>query len=158
MKIEIYNRSGLEKKSISGFLPDTSVIRITDVNEEPVKLVHHPRYLLELSFDDIHSKEDVFHDSRRFALNLNSREQAEQLADFVYQYKNETACLICQCRWGYSRSAAVAAALREHFYQDRMEIFLDERYYPNIYVFRQTFQALNRLSVEKQDNFFMDKP
>ena len=101
MKIEIYNRSGLEKKSISGFLPDTSVIRITDVNEEPVKLVHHPRYLLELSFDDIHSKEDVFHDSRKFALNLYSREQAEQLADFVYQYKNETACLICQCRWGY---------------------------------------------------------
>ena len=146
MRIQIHDRGELEKQAVSGFLPNTSVISITDVNEEPVKLAHSPRYLLELSFDDISSESDVFNDSRRMALNLYSKEQAEQLADFVYEHKNETENIICQCRWGYSRSAAVAAALKEHFYNDGMEIILDERYYPNIYVFRQTLQALNRIS------------
>ena len=148
MRIQIHDRGELEKQAVSGFLPNTSVISITDVNEEPVKLAHSPRYLLELSFDDISSKADVFNDSRRMALNLYSKEQAEQLADFVYEHKDETENIICQCRWGYSRSAAVAAALKEHFYNDGVEIFLDEQYYPNIYVFRQTLQALNRISVK----------
>lgn len=146
MRIQIHSRGELEKQAVSGFLPNTSVISITDVNEEPVKLAHSPRYLLELSFDDISSKADVFNDSRRLALNLYSKEQAEQLAEFVYEHKDETENIICQCRWGYSRSAAVAAALKEHFYNDGVEIFLDEQYYPNIYVFRQTLQALNRIS------------
>ena len=145
MKIEICNRRELEKKDKVGFLANTSVISITDVGEPPVMLINTPQHILNLSFDDINSKADSFYDSRRFTLNLFSKEQAEQLAAFVYEYKDETEHFICQCRWGYSRSAAVAAALREHFYNDGMKIFLDEQYYPNIYVFRQTLKALDSL-------------
>lgn len=146
MRIKICSRSVLEKMSESGFEQGTAVISITDADEAMVILQNQPDFLLRLSFDDIHSLDDAFGDARKLALNLFSREQADQLAEFIYMHKKEIKSIICQCRWGYSRSAAVASALEEHFYNSGIEIFMDERYYPNVYVFRQTLQALRRIS------------
>ena len=36
--------------------------------------------------------------------------------------------------------------MREYFFQSGMEIFFDEEYYPNLYVFRETLKALKRIS------------
>ena len=146
MKIKICSRSALEKMSGSGFGPRTAVISITDVNEKEVRFYREPDFLLRLCFDDINSPFDMYGDARKLAVNLFSREQADQLAEFVFYCKDHIDTLICQCRWGYSRSAAVASALEEFFYNSGMKIFMDERYYPNVYVFRQTLQALRRAS------------
>ena len=146
MKIKICSRSVLEKMSGSGFGPRTAVISITDVNEKEVRFYREPDFLLRLCFDDINSPFDMYGDARKLAVNLFSREQADQLAEFVFHCKDHIDILICQCRWGYSRSAAVAAAVREYFFQSGMEIFFDEEYYPNLYVFRETLKALKRIS------------
>lgn len=146
MKIKICSRSVLEKMSGSGFWPRTAVISITDVNEKEVRFYREPDFLLRLCFDDINSPFDMYGDARKLAVNLFSREQADQLAEFVFHCKDYIDILICQCRWGYSRSAAVAAAVREYFFQSGMEIFFDEEYYPNLYVFRETLKALKRIS------------
>lgn len=64
------------------------------------------------------------------------------MARFVYDHLD---CLfLCQCCYGSSRSAAVAAALLEHFEKRGMAIFRDDRYYPNLYIFRLTLQALEQ--------------
>ena len=73
-------------------------------------------------------------------------EISESWLSLCFRCKDHIDILICQCRWGYSRSAAVAAAVREYFFQSGMEIFSDEEYYPNLYVFRETLKALKRLS------------
>ena len=146
MKIKICSRSVLEKMSGSGFWPRTAVISITDVNEKEVRFYREPDFLLRLCFDDINSPFDMYGDARKLAVNLFSREQADQLAEFVFHCKDHIDILICQCRLGYYRSAAVAAAVREYFFQSGMEIFFDEEYYPNLYVFRETLKALKRIS------------
>lgn len=146
MKIKICSRSVLEKMSESGFELRTAVISITDVDEKEVGFYREPDFLLRLCFDDINSSFDINGASRKQSVNLFSREQADQLAGFVFHCKDHIDILICQCRWGYSRSAAVAAAVREYFFQSGMEIFSDEEYYPNLYVFRETLKALKRIS------------
>ena len=146
MKIKICSRAVLEKMSGSGFDPHTAVISITDVDEKEVGFYREPEFLLRLCFDDINSPFDMYGDSRKLALNLFSREQADQIAEFVFCCKDHIDTLICQCRWGYSRSAAVAAAVKEYFFHEGMEIFSDEEYYPNLYVFRETLKALKRTS------------
>ena len=146
MKIKICSRSILEKMSGSGFEPRTAVISITDVEEKEVGFYKEPEFLLRLCFDDINNPFDMYGDSRELAVNLFSREQADQIAEFVFCCKDHIDTLICQCRWGYSRSAAVAAAVREYFFHEGMEIFSDEGYYPNLYVFRETLKALKRMS------------
>ena len=146
MKIKICSRAVLEKMSGSGFDPHTAVISITDVDEKEVGFYREPEFLLRLCFDDIDSPFDMYGDSRKLALNLFSREQADQIAEFVFHCKDHIDTLICQCRWGYSRSSAVATAVKEYFFHEGMEIFSDEGYYPNLYVFRETLKALKRMS------------
>ena len=144
MKIKICSQSVLEKMSGSGFEPRTAVISITDVEEKEVGFYKEPEFLLRLCFDDINSPFDMYGDSRKLALNLFSREQADQIAEFVFHCKDHIDTLICQCRWGYSRSSAVATAVKEYFFHEGMEIFSDEEYYPNLYVFRECLKALKR--------------
>lgn len=57
--------------------------------------------------------------------------------------KDKAETIICQCEYGQSRSAAIAAALSEFFWKSGIDIFADDRYFPNKLVFRLTLQALN---------------
>ena len=50
--------------------------------------------------------------------------------------------IICQCEYGQSRSAACAAAIKEHYGKRGIEIFADYRYYPNQLVFNKLLCAL----------------
>jgi len=100
-----------------------------------------PDYLLQLKFDDISA--DVFDelfdgypalaDAMRNAkeLNLFNDEQAKEIAAFVKSILGRAELLICQCEYGQSRSAGVAAAVKQFFDKDGIEIFADDRYFPN---------------------------
>ena len=69
---------------------------------------------------------------------------ADDLADFILRAKAEERDIICQCDFGRSRSAACAAAILEYFGGRGSEIFLSDRYCPNLMVFDKVFGALYR--------------
>ena len=71
--------------------------------------------------------------------------EAEDLARFIYDAKNDGLNIICQCEYGQSRSAGCAAAIRERFYGDGIKVFADYRYYPNQLVFNKVIGALEKL-------------
>ena len=72
-----------------------------------------------------------------------SDEQAKQVADFVSEVWDKVDVIICQCEHGQSRSAAIAAAFMQFKYQNGIEIFVDDNYYPNKFVYRKVFNSLN---------------
>ena len=74
---------------------------------------------------------------------LFNEQTARQIADFIICHKDKAETIICQCEYGQSRSAAIAAALSEFFWKNGIDIFTDDRYFPNKLVFRLTLQALS---------------
>ena len=149
MKMEIMDRKGLEERAKLPFPPKTAVISITDSDREEVVLACQPRYLLRLQFDDV--SQEIYEEllgrkptvremhklSRR--LRMFENRHARQIAAFL---KEKPDSLICQCEWGQSRSAAVAAAILEYQSGRGIRIFADPRYSPNKLVYRKLLQTL----------------
>lgn len=150
MKVEIHSIQSLKRLAHKPFAPDTALISIGDFGKELPLLEYKPAHILRMEFDDVTPSEIDYESSERYAFRLFSEEQANQIADFVYRYWESRGTLLCQCHYGQSRSAAVASAIKEHFYHNGIEIFADEqeRYCPNVYVFRLTLRALRNREAE----------
>jgi predicted protein tyrosine phosphatase len=164
MKIEIRSRRRLLNVfETQPFPANTALISITDKDKDFVKLKYPPDYLLQLKFDDIGSEcfDDWFEDLDReptetekeqiraeFAIFNES--QAEQIADFLMPLltDNKLKLLICQCEFGQSRSAGLAAAVQQFLYKTATEIFADYRFSPNKVVYRKTLAALESYKKE----------
>lgn len=73
--------------------------------------------------------------------------EADELAKFIYQANVDGLDIICQCEYGESRSSGCAAAIRQHFDKDGIEIFADYRYYPNQLIYHKVLDALDRFDV-----------
>ena len=144
MNIKILSREQIENISAMPFPSNTALISIHGTNEDEPTLLHKPEWILKLIFDDISSDEiDDYSGIGHYTLfNENT---ARDIAGFVAEYKDKAKTIICQCEYGQSRSAAVAAALLEYLYKSGIEIFADDRYYPNKLVFRLTLKALKSL-------------
>lgn len=76
--------------------------------------------------------------------------EVEELADFIYMAIEHGMDIICQCEHGQSRSAACAAAIKEHFEKSGIEVFADYRYYPNQMIFNKLRDALSRRNHKKK--------
>ena len=139
----------LSKKS---FPPQTLLISITDANDTPVKLTNEPEYLIRVAFDDVDNdvivdevgknataEEKVLVEQK---YNMISREQAHEIAKTYCNHKDEINTLICQCEHGQSRSAAVAAAILEFKSRRGIDVFSNDKYYPNKVVYRRVLEAL----------------
>ena len=150
MKVEIHSIQSLKRRAHKPFAPDTALISIGDFGKELPLLEYKPAHILRMEFDDVTPSEIDYESSERYAFRLFSEEQANQIADFVYRYWESCGTLLCQCHYGQSRSAAVASAIKEHFYHNGIEVFADEqeRYCPNVYVFRLTLRALRNREAE----------
>ena len=149
MKIRILSREAIEKLAQKRFPVKTAVISITDHGYEPVELKYQPNYLLQLAFDDVDA--DVFLDEPgedRTAVearyHMLSDEQAKQIADFYHSVRDNVEVIICQCEYGQSRSAAIAAAILEHRSRKGIAVFADDRYYPNKTIFKKVLKAIAR--------------
>ena len=70
--------------------------------------------------------------------------EVDELADFIIQAEQDGLDILCQCEYGQSRSTACAAAIREFFYHDGINIFADYRYYPNQLVFNKILSSLKK--------------
>ena len=158
INIEICSEKELCERALLPFAPNTSLISIGDTSAKPLNLKHKPQNILFLNFDDItinEIKEYYFLPSdypddriseklKRCGINLFNDEQAEKIANFILEHIAETDTLICQCKYGQSRSAGCAAAIAQYFYGNGIEIFADERYTPNKLVYRKVIFALKR--------------
>lgn len=159
MKIKIMRRTALQNLALETFEERVGVISITSVDNPIVEIKNMPREILRLSFDDLdndavsdqlgpnptteHRKrvEEKYH--------MFSDEQARQVAEFYHRVKGNVDTLICQCEYGQSRSAGVAAAIIEFTTGKGIRVFVDDRYFPNKFVFRKVFNALKEYKNEK---------
>lgn len=152
MNVAIESRRSLEVIAQYPFADDTAVISITDSDRPDVELAHSPKKIIRLKFDDVSDEiyEEVLgrkpsvREMKTIAesFKMFTDAQAQQIADFVFSVYNSTNTFICQCEYGQSRSAAVAAALMEYYYQRGIAVFSDARYYPNKFVYRKLLASL----------------
>jgi len=153
MRVEVTSREKLEKRSENPFPSGTAIISIADSDIDTILMKNKPDYLLLLRFDDVTTGDLEFDLGRKIsepeadefarAYHMFNDEQAKKVAAYINSIQEKVNTLICQCEYGQSRSAGVAAAVREFLYNDGIEIFADDRYYPNKVVYRKVFNALN---------------
>ena len=74
--------------------------------------------------------------------------EADAVARFIREAVSCGLEIVCQCEYGQSRSAGLAAAILEHYERRGIEIFRDYRYYPNQLIFNKAYEALEN-TVEK---------
>lgn len=153
MKLQILSREKIEFLSKKGFKPNTAVISITNAGLDFALLENAPEFLLQMAFDDVDN--DIFIDElgripdseeERIKVeekyNMLSDIQAKEIADFYFNLKDSAEMLICQCEHGQSRSAAVAAAILEFRLKRGIDIFADDRFYPNKAVYKKIYNSL----------------
>ncbi len=123
----------------------TMLISISDFKKPFPCMENMPDYCLFLQFDDLHVPKSwtvIYEtDSSDFSRHF-SWFQAQRIAGFVKEYLHEVDDIICQCEYGISRSAAVAAAILEYTEGRGEDIFSDLKYHPNLGVYTMTLAAL----------------
>mgnify|MGYP007075840250 CR=1 FL=1 len=145
MEVLICAQWELEALAETPFDSPTALISIGDPGTPPPVLRHRTQHILRLEFDDARAPD---------AGQALTPAQAEQIAAFVYTHKDSVQTLICQCGFGCSRSAAVAAAVKEHFTRDGLGLFTDGEHHPNILVFSAVLKALEKTGLR----FGAEKP
>lgn len=148
MKTLIKDRLEIEVLAQKPFERCTALISITDYGYDFAELKNKPQYLLQLEFDDVDN--DVFEDEADLPKHLIEEKyhmftdvQAEKVARFYKTIKGKAEVVICQCEHGQSRSAAVAAAISEYENKNGIEIFADDKHFPNKIVFRKVYEHLS---------------
>lgn len=145
MKVFIYSRKAIEKMLESDFLKNVAVISFYD---PPQSISDHANAPVDYSAKTDRVCRAAIHDIDlsvlpKYHLTYDTYfPEAEEMAAFIYQAKEDGLDIICQCEYGESRSSACAAAILEHFYQSGISIFADYRYYPNQVVYHKVFDAL----------------
>ena len=135
MNIKVLNREAFEKfKSDEPFI----AISITDPNSEKVKIKNKPIDILFLQFYDLDKDTGQFPYSK-FIFNTN---QAEQILNFVEEYKDKVNLIVVHCEAGISRSAGVAGSL-SLIYNGTDEYYF-KHYLPNMLVYRKILNVYMR--------------
>ena len=139
------------------FTQRTALISIADYDMDFAALDFKPEYVLQIAFNDVDN--DVFIDELgknstaeekaylEEKYHMLTEKQAKQIAEFFLEVADKVEMLICQCEYGQSRSAAIAAAILEYRVGKGILIFAHENYYPNKRVFHKVLSQL-RLSKE----------
>lgn len=144
--VRILSRSAAEKLLQDGFPPLTVVISFYD---PPSKRTGQMAVPLDYGGKVVEVFYVALHDIDleilgEYGLSFDTYfPEAPALASFIYDAMETGVNIICQCEYGQSRSAACAAAIREHFYGDGIEVFADYRYYPNQLVYNKLKAALD---------------
>ena len=154
MKVSICSREEVEKQSVNDFPENLAVIsfynpeghdggkessRPVDYKGKTDRVFYISTYDIDLSV------------LQKFGLTYETYlPEADRLASFIYDAKEEGYDILCQCEYGESRSAGCAAAILEHFYKNGITIFSDYRYYPNQLVYHKVYDALERYKQERK--------
>lgn len=153
MYIEIKSRKAIERMAEKQFPDKTALISITDFDCPYASLKNKPDFLLQTAFDDEPIADDFGEEIGHEPTDQEKKEiekryhtmtekQAREIVRFYHSVKNTAELLICQCEYGQSRSAGIAAAFREYSTHDGIEIFAVDRYCPNKSIFRKILSLL----------------
>lgn len=158
MNVFIYSREEIESIIAKGIFPKhTAVVSFYDDTlkriDDEYKPVDYSKtsckvIYAEVSDVDISCLEELGLTYKDFFPNVN------KVAVFVYRAHQKGMDIICQCEHGQSRSAACAAAIREHFFNDGIKIFTDYRYSPNLMVYHKVFDALEKVKKYSKSQFY----
>lgn len=145
LRIEIESFESIQKRAKAKWNRHTALISIGDTDAPNPILEHKPEWILRLVFDDVYLEDEDEEIDPNFFTLFND-DLAEQIVNFVWQHKNITEVLVCQCEHGQSRSAAVAAAVSQYINGESAEFFSDERYCPNKTVFHKILHKFFELT------------
>ena len=149
----ILSRSAVEKLLQDGFPSRTVVISFYDPPSKRTGQVSQPLDYKGMPLDVFYVP---LHDIDleilgEYGLSFDTYfPEAPELAAFIYYAMENGVDIVCQCEYGQSRSAACAAAIREHFYGEGIEIFADYRYYPNQLVYNKLKAALDAEELRRE--------
>lgn len=148
MNVLIYSRDDIEEIILKNEFPaNTAVIsfydKSTQIYDDDFTPVDYSKvcknvYYCELDDLDIECLEE---EGYTYATYF---EDADKVAEFIYQaYKNDMN-IICQCEYGQSRSAGCAAAILQYFYKTGIDIFTDYSKFPSRLVYHKIFDSLKK--------------
>ena len=120
MQVSIYSRQAIETLINGDFPKNSAVISFLDPsdnyhnkNSAPVDYKNKAERIFYVAVHDIDLSV-----LPKFNLSYDSYfPEADQLAEFIFDAKNDGLDIICQCEYGESRSSGCAAAILEYFYK-----------------------------------------
>ena len=118
-----------------------SIISITSRGAAPADLSDSWLAVLRIEFDDVDPDELAPSEFENELVQL-SQQQATEIAEFVLEKALISTTLVVHCKFGQSRSPAVAKAICEHFRID----FPPEFKSHNKFVHNLVFNAISRHS------------
>lgn len=98
--------------------------------------------ILELCFADADRPGPDVYGREADVSDLMSETDGRKIAAFISQ--NKDFDILIHCDAGISRSAGVAGAILKYFTNDDASIFDNPYYYPNMWCYRKTLNALNQ--------------
>ncbi len=154
MTVKIYSRKAMEALLAKGKIENTAVISFHDPvgrgrrrleDYAPVNFTGKCQRVMQIAIHDLDPEA-----LSAFGLSVETYfPEADALAEFIYQAKEDGLDIICQCEYGQSRSAGCAAAILQHFAGNGIDVFVDYKYYPNQLIYHKVFDALEKYRREK---------
>lgn len=140
MNVKIYSRKELNARLKEGKLENTLLIAFYDPQEDLPTFSGKAERLITLPIPDldIESLEEYGYTIDTYFT------QAEKIAEFIINCVKDGMDIVCQCEYGESRSAGCAAAIKEFYDGNGIEIFADYRYYPNKIIYNKLLAALQK--------------
>lgn len=151
MKIMVMNKKQIEdRKVIKEISFKHIIISITDPYSSKANIPPNKNCLgiLKTQFYDLEKSLNIDGE----IINPITKEQAQEIVNFINKYVNKIDGIIVQCQAGISRSAGIAAAISVVFNGDDTEFF--EKYVPNMTCYRA---ILNTFGHHITDAEFFDK-
>lgn len=134
------NRDSAERYSEKNNSDISIIISIhSTYNDEPHIIMNKHNKIKDIIFERFN---DVDSESPKYTPITD--EIANEIADFIFKYKDNSKVELCivHCDAGQSRSAGVAAAILKFLYNDDTQIFSNKLYKPNMLVYRKVLNAL----------------
>ncbi len=142
MKIQIYSQSEIETIIAGGYFPqNAAVISFCDLETKPYDRVNYSGVCDNVMYIELDDLEFDELGDNGFTYDTFFTGAAEA-AEFIFQAYKSGMDIICQCKYGQSRSAGCAAAIAEYFSHVGISFFADYRYYPNKIVYHKLLEAL----------------
>lgn len=138
IKIKVLSRKNAIKYSYRVKEP-CAIISVSDMYQEAPKFNRNPniKEIIYFFFED--DEESCRTDPR----TIIQHSDAEKIVNFVKRNQNVNE-IIVHCVAGISRSSGIAAAIMEYFEQDENEIFMNDKYFPNMTCYTRVKEAFEK--------------
>ena len=144
MQVKIYSKSAMLARLKTGPLGSTAVISFYNspvtAFSKPIDYTGQADRFLQIDLPDLDE-----HGLAEYGFTAETFfSQAEEVAAFIHNAHKDGLGFACQCQFGSSRSAACAAAILAFFEHRGDEICKNERYMPNLLIYRKLLSALEK--------------